>query len=82
MYDLTEFIITFLFKTNFELGWLPSDWGYNSQIIWSSANVVAPILYCGGWLYFNLLLAKRFASTIELMQKTSSMISAHYIIFY
>lgn len=72
----------FLFRTEFELGWLPSDWDYNSQIIWYSANVVAPILYCVGWLYFNFLLAKRFASTIELMQETSSMISAHYIIFY
>ena len=72
----------FLFQTEFELGWLPSDWDYNSQIIWYSANVVAPILYCIGWLYFNFLLAKRFASTIELMQETSSMISAHYIIFY
>ncbi len=75
-------LFLFLFQTEFELGWLPSDWGYNSKIIWTSANIVAPILYCVGWLYFNILLAKRFASTIELMQKTSSMISAHYIIFY
>ncbi len=72
----------FLFKTEFILDWLPSDWGYNSKIIWTSANIVAPILYCVGWLYFNFLLAKRFASTIELMQETSSMISAHYILFY
>jgi len=66
----------------FLLEWLPSDWGYNSKIIWTSANVVAPILYCFGWLYFNFILAKRFASTFELMQETSSMISAHYILFY
>ncbi len=72
----------FLFSVDFDLNWLPSDWGYNSKIIWTSANIVAPILYCVGWLYFNFLLAKRFASTIDLMQETSSMISAHYIIFY
>jgi hypothetical protein len=66
----------------FLLEWLPFDWSDNSKIIWTSANVVAPILYCFGWLYFNFILAKRFASTFELMQETSSMISAHYILFY
>ncbi len=74
-------LLLFLFL-DFKLTWLPSDWSDNSKIIWTSANVVAPIMYCVGWLYFNFLMAKRFASTIEKMQETSSMISAHYIIFY
>jgi hypothetical protein len=76
------YILVVFLGFTFELAWLPFDWSYNSKIISISANWVAPILYCIGWIYFMLLLSKRFASTIELMGETSSTISAHYIIFY
>jgi len=74
-------LITFLFF-DFPLAWLPYDWSTNSKTVVILVNYVAPILYCIMWLYFNILLANRFSQTIEIMQGTSSSISAHYLIFY
>ncbi len=76
------YILVVFFIFDFQLAWLPSDWGYNSQIVYISANWIAPIIFCIGWLYFLFLTGKRLSSTIELMGETSSSISAHYIIFY
>ncbi len=71
-------LITFL-EFEFTLSWLPFE---ASPFWFAIVDIVCPILFCGAWLYFMLLLGKRFASTIEIMGKTSSTISAHYIIFY
>ncbi|MHA1521090.1 MAG: hypothetical protein ACTSRK_12980 [Promethearchaeota archaeon] len=74
-------LITFL-SFDFPLLWLPSDWGYNSKIVWSLVNIVAPIFYCISWLYFNFLLGDRFARSLEIMAGSSASISMHYIVFY
>ncbi|UYP47082.1 hypothetical protein NEF87_003367 [Candidatus Lokiarchaeum ossiferum] len=76
------YILVVFFTFDFKLEWLPFDWGYNSQIVSISANWISPILFCISWLYFLFLTGKRLASTIQLMGETSSVISAHYIIFY
>ena len=76
------YILVVFFTFDFKLAWLPFDWGYNSQIVSISANWISPILFCISWLYFIFLTGKRLASTIQLMGETSSVISAHYIIFY
>ena len=66
----------------FELNWIPNDWGKFKDFLFILVNWVAPILFCGGWIYFMLMLGKRFAGTLELMMETSSSIATHYIIFY
>ena len=76
------YILVVFWRFTFNLEWLPFDWSDNSQIVFISANYIAPILFCISWLYFIFLTGKRLASTIQLMGETSSVISAHYIIFY
>ena len=64
------------------LWWLPETWTVKGGFIDIMVTWVAPILFCGGWIYFMLLLGKRFAATIEKMMETSSNIGTHYLVFY